>query len=278
MLHSVGLKTHAVPPGASNQQISQKFSKLPCTLPSATSGNMISQMKYFEHCPLWCTSGENDLVVHRYCTWSVIVWVLFRQFSRSRLSLTVYIIYTLCKLCKKVTLKLLLVIEEVRRSLFTRNQWTSMDTENAVQHQNDTSNSSPYWHTMMKGCVMAWWKAIVWLLAEFERCYTTQWSIQPIPRFHSHSHYCSCPHAVGAIQLQGVGWALTELGVILCLLFSSKHCQAASSLEKICMVSHSFWQGDFEKSHCDHLIGIHIDNYNGVADHFITELWLRKNF
>lgn len=122
---------------------------------------------------------------------------------------------------------------------------------------------------------MAWWKAIVWLLAEFERCYTTQWSVQPIPHFHSH-HCCSCPHAVGVIQLQGVGWALIELGVILCLLFSSKHCQAASSLEKIFMVSYSFWQGDFEKSHRDHLIGIHIDNYNGVADkfsHFISCGW-----
>lgn len=68
MLRSVGLKTHMVPPGASNQQISQKFSKLPCTLPSATSGNMISQIKHSERSPLWCASVENDLLVHRYRT------------------------------------------------------------------------------------------------------------------------------------------------------------------------------------------------------------------
>lgn len=83
MLHSVGLKTHTVPPGASNQQISQKFSKLPCTLPSATSGNMISQKKYSEHSAraLWCASGEMicwyaDIV---WCAWRGTLWVLFQQ-------------------------------------------------------------------------------------------------------------------------------------------------------------------------------------------------------
>lgn len=65
----IGLKMHTVSPGASNQQKSQTFSKLPCTLPSATSGNMISQKKYSEHSAhdLWCASGENYLLVSRYC-------------------------------------------------------------------------------------------------------------------------------------------------------------------------------------------------------------------